>query len=158
MITFTRNFISKQMWHTRLLIALSSFTWSAFLFWGDDTFSRKTYELMAVFPQNLWATLFFIHGVFAIRSICCDENCVTKFCSKYGKKMDFIGDATLGMILWTSSTLMCFASHWPTKGTWLEQLLNYPPPAAMSGELWVAVYSWIYFIFAGADLMKGDKK
>lgn len=158
MTTFTKNFITKQMWHTRLLIALSSLTWAFLLSLGDDVFARKTYELMAaVAPQWLWCLMFAVHGLSAIHGIVCEE-CNSTFCSKWGSKLDFVFDSFLGMVLWTSSTLLCFAAHWPSTGTWLEQLLNYPPPAAMSGELWVAVYSWVYFIFAGADLMKGDKK
>ena len=150
MTTFTRTFLSKKMWHTRLLIALSSLTWAFFLFWGDDIFTRKTYELMAVVaPQWAWALGFLVHGIFGIRSIVCEE-CEEYICSNWGKHINFVFDSTLGMVLWTSSTLLCFSSHWPTTGTWIEQILNYPPPAAMSGELWVAVYSWIYFIFAGA--------
>ena len=100
-------------------------------------------------PEWVWGVAFLIHGVFAICSLKCEPTCPINH-----KKINFVGDAMLGMFLWTSSTLLCFAAHWPSTGTWLEQILNYPPPAAMSGELWVAVYAWIYFIFSGSDLLK----
>lgn len=155
MATFTRTFLTKQMWHTRLLIALSSLTWAFLLFWSNDVFTRKTYELMAqLAPQVVWASLFFIHGIAAIRSIVCEE-CSATFCRKWGRELSFVSDSLLGMLLWTSSTLLCFAAHWPTTGSWIQQLASFPAPAAMAGEFWVAVYSWVYFIFTGADIMKG---
>lgn len=152
MTSFTRNFLTKQMWHTRLLIALSSLTWAGLLFLPVDIFARKTYELMSkAGPEWLWGVLFMIHGIAAVWALNHENETPLK------AKIRFVFDASLGMILWTSSTLLCFASHWPTQGDWIAQILNYPPPAAMSGELWVAIYSWIYFIFCGSDLIKDCK-
>jgi hypothetical protein len=126
---------------TRLLLAMGSFTWAILLAWPGDLFTpaRTTYKLMAVVaPELFWALAFLVHGVWAIYTL-------TTGCRN---RASLIMDAFLGCVLWTSSTLLCFAAHWPhgiTTGV-LDQIMQYPMPAAMSGELWMSIASWWCFV------------
>jgi hypothetical protein len=127
------------MLHTRLLLALSSFTWAAFLLLPGTLFApgRQTYVIMgAIANENVWGILFMLHGGIALYTLLTEtRNSVT-----------LALDGFLGCILWTSSTTACFAAHWPNGATWLTSLYAYNPPAAMSGELWVAIASWWHLI------------
>ena len=131
--------LHSPMVNTRLLIALSSLTWAALLFYPGDLFteSRRTYTLMAVLmPELMWATLFLIHGVAALLTLRFDlRSHDTLLC-----------DAFLGCFLWTASTGACFAAHWN------GSFATYVPPAAMSGEIWIMVFSWWYLLRHWSEL------
>lgn len=124
---------------TRLLIALSSLTWALLLFYPGELFtvSRKTYSIMAMIaPEEVWGMLFAVHGVAAFWAL---NKCLDR-------RLTMILDASLGCLLWTTSTAACFAAHWT------GNFFTYTPPAAMSGEVWIAVFSWWYLIRHWADL------
>jgi hypothetical protein len=131
--------LESQMQNTRLLLAFSSLTWAFLLtFSGFDLFTnRQTYSIMEIIcREEIWAALFAIHGVFALYSLKSEINC----------SLFVIMDGFLGCLLWTTSTTACFAAHWPHVGTFLQNIAAYNPPAAMSGELWVAIASWWHMI------------
>ena len=133
------HLLNSPMVNTRLLIAFSSLTWALLLFWPGDLFieSRKTYSVMAqILPELCWAMLFLLHGVVSLHVVYRD------FCNRYSVCID----ALLGCLLWTSSTIACFAAHWT------GDLSAYVPPAAMSGEIWVMAFSWWYLVRHGAEL------
>ena len=141
--TLLQSLIDSPMKNTRLLIALSSLTWAVLLFWSGDLFeaSRKTYAIMAqIASEPVWATLFLLHGILAFWTLKTSAN----------NKLSLWGDAFLGCILWTTSTFACFIAHWPN-GDFLTAFATYNPPAAMSGELWVAIFSWWSFVRHWAD-------
>jgi hypothetical protein len=92
--------------------------------------------MAAIMPELAWALAFLVHGL--VSMICLTQ----QTCNRY----TFSLDATLGVLLWTSSTVACFAAHWT------GSFSSYVPPAAMSGEIWIMVFSWWYFIRHWAEL------
>lgn len=131
--------LESQMKNTRLLIALSSITWAILLAWPGTLFERPTYHFMSMIAsENVWAMLFLLHGWFSLIALK----------SKTLNRLTLIFDAWFGCILWTVSTAACFTSHWPfdMQVAFIDKLAIYDPPAAMSGELWVSIFSWWYVI------------
>jgi hypothetical protein len=81
--------------------------------------------MAAIANENLWAIAFLISGSVGMYSVVMNiRNYIT-----------LVFESILGSLLWSTSTIACFAAHWPQKETFLEALAAYPPPAAMSGEL-----------------------
>jgi hypothetical protein len=110
-----------DMWATRFTLALGAIFWGIMLFWPGETFDRPTYTLMAKFaPEWTWAGLFLIQGLYAMYDVLCPGN--------RGKFTLFI-DAILGCVLWTLSCICMLLSV-------------YPPPAAIAGEIALALASW----------------
>lgn len=113
---------------TRLGLAAGSFLWAVLLFWPGQLFdpSRATYHLMSLIAsENIWGGAFLLQGVVMTYSLLWG----------YRSRIFFIADALLGCVLWTSSTLACFLSHY-------HSLATYQPPAAMAYELVGAGLSW----------------
>lgn len=125
---------------TRLLLCMGSLTWAMLLGLPSDIFvpGRTTYTLMAaVAPERVWALAFLVHSIWGLYTLSTGVR----------NHVALTMDALLGCVLWTGSTLLCFAAHWPYHLTgFTNQLFNYPMPAAMSGELWVAVASWWHLV------------
>lgn len=131
--------IDSPLLATRLWLSAGALFWSIMLFWPSDLFSsRSTYFLMSkVAPESVWATAFLVQSVWAFYTL------------RTGTRnmVSLTMDAMLGCILWTSTTLLCFASLWPSQyPSFLEQLFNYPPPAAMSGEVILSFASWWHLV------------
>ena len=100
---------------------------------------RVTYTFMAIIaPEYLWGLLFGLHSVMSMYSLLSGERSYTTL----------ILDGLLGCLLWTTSTIACFAAHWPQAPglNFLDTLLNYPPPAAMSADIVMAGYAWWHMI------------
>ena len=128
--------LESQMRMTRLLLALASLTWAILLLLPGATFVRPHYDLMvAIAPENIWGLLFLLHGVVAIWTL------------KNGTrdKITLLFDGFLGCILWTTATFTGFAVYWHG-GLSIDAFLSYRPPAALSGDLWVAIASWWHLI------------
>lgn len=135
-MTFKMILLESHMRVTRLLLALASLTWALFLLLPGTLFVRPHYELMAAIAnEEIWGILFAIHGVVAIWTL------------KTGTrtKITLMFDGFLGCILWTTSTIACFAVYWEG-GFTTHAFLTYQPPASLSGELWVAIASWWHLI------------
>lgn len=120
----------------RLLIAMGSLTWFFLLIDPTVLFTnnRTTYMVMReIASEGAWAKGFAISGALGL---------ITVLLGVKSRKW-LIADALLASLLWTSSTLACFAAHWPPyPPNFLGQLMAYAPPAAMSGEFWLSVAAW----------------
>lgn len=134
-----------RMQMTRLIIAVSSITWGVGLLEPVILFTpaRTTYSVMAaIMPENAWGMLFMISGVAGLWSLLLGNR----------NKTSLVLDSLLGALLWSSSTLACFAAHWPHNIVgWFNQLAAYPAPVAMSGEVWLSVAAWWHFVRHVAD-------
>lgn len=135
------------MRQTRLWLALSSLTWAFLLSGRDVVFSdkRTTYHVMReLMSEDMWALVFLVHGVLAIWTLL------------WGCKKPAVltTEAIVGCLVWTSSTVACFAAHWPTGPefpTWVDQFHKFAAPAAMSGEFWLSVAAWLRLVLYWAD-------
>lgn len=132
---------------TRLGLIVGSFLWAVFLLLPVQLFptaeqlaagkGRATYALMArVAPENVWGFLFLLTAVIAAYALF----------SGVRNRATLLLDGVLGCVLWTGSTAACFAAYWPMHVSFMEAIAAYPPPAAMSGELVMAFYSWWHMI------------
>lgn len=132
---------------TRLGLIFGSLLWAFFLILPVPLFptmeqissggGRVTYTVMALIaPENLWALLFLINAIATAYSLF----------YKVRSRITLLLDGVLGCVLWTGSTVACFAAHWPLLDGFFASLAAYPPPAAMSGEIVMAFYSWWHMI------------
>lgn len=130
--------LGSLLWAIQLALPVALFPTAAQVVSGEG---RRTYTLMAYFPEDLWAVLFLIHAVWSLYTILTGvRNTVT-----------LALDGFLGCVLWTSATVACFAAYWPLNRPFLDALAQYPPPAAMSGEVVMALFSWWHMIRFWAD-------
>lgn len=138
MKALAKTLLDSQMTTTRLVLALSSLTWAMLLLLPGELFvGRQTYAVMALIAnENVWGSLFLVHGVFAIYTLA----------SNTANRVTLCLDGFLGCVLWTASTASCFYAHWPHSASVWESLAAYRPPAAMSAELWLSVASWVHLI------------
>lgn len=105
----------------RFSLALGAILWGLMLFWPGETFDRPTYTLMSKFaPELAWASLFLVQGMYAMYDVL--------FPSEKSRTA-MILDAALGCVLWTLSCICMLFSV-------------YPPPAAIAGEISLALASW----------------
>jgi len=108
---------------TRFTLALAEFIWAITLLWIGETFARPTYAGMAILlPENAWGILFFvmasIQGILLI---------LRDFSSKFAVIFSAV-NATIWIYICVSMYMSV-----------------YPPPAAISGELALALAaSWIF--------------
>lgn len=136
------------MWYsdleaTRFSLAFGSLLWSMMLFWPGELFTpvRTTYHLMAtIAPEHIWAALFALQGSVMVYSLLWG----------YRSQLSFVSDAVLGCLLWTSTTVACFLSHFQTWAT-------YQPPAAMSYEVMGMLASWWCLVRYTFPKKKGEE-
>lgn len=144
-------FVTDKMAMTRLGLGVGSLFWALQLSLPIELFptaeqiaqgkGRMTYAIMAFIPEQIWATLFLVHGLSCLYSLY--SNARTRYTLWF--------DAVLGMLLWTGSTVSCYVAHWPKTVPLLEAIWVYAPPAAMSGEAIMACYAWWYMLRHWAD-------
>lgn len=93
------------------------------LFWPGDTFSRPTYSVMAnVFNETAWALVFLVSSVTQITIVLQND-----FHSRFARYF-----AGWNAVLWFSVVMGMLLSV-------------YPPPAAIAGEIALAVGAlWIW--------------
>ncbi len=108
---------------TRLVLGLAELTWAVLLIWPGATFGRPTYNGMAaVMAEEAWALVFALSAVTQLTIVIRQDY----YCwqARYF--------AAWNMVLW------CFVV--------VSMLLSvYPPPAAISAEIVLAVASlWIW--------------
>lgn len=120
--------LTSSLWDTnlvfsRLLLGVAEFFWFLLLIWPGDTFGRPTYNGMAVvMPEQAWALLFLLSSVTQITIVIRrDFHC---WLARYF--------AAWNMVLW------CFVV--------ISMMLSvYPPPAAISAEITLALAAiWIW--------------
>ena len=112
---------NSDMITTRVSLAIGSLVWGILLLWPTVLFtpSRTTYRLMAdIADENVWGVVFVVHGVLSLYQLI----------SRELKEDAVLANNLIGCILWTSSTVACFASHFQSWDT-------YSPPAAMSADV-----------------------
>lgn len=108
---------------TRFLLGLAELIWALALFWPGDTFSRPTYTSMAqVADEEFWAVVFLTTSFMQFHILLHD--------SYYSAQARVF--AAWNAVLWIYVAISMYMSV-------------YPPPAAISGELAMAVgASWIF--------------
>ncbi len=105
---------------TRFTLAVAEILWAVMLFWPGDTFGRPTYSLMAAtMPEHVWAMTFLITGFLQIAII---------LRGKYHCR-DARIFAFWSFLLWNYTVVSMLLSV-------------YPPPAAIGGEVALALSSW----------------
>lgn len=127
-MTDRRNALHRVMWETdligsRITLALAELLWSIMLFWPGDTFDRPTYTMMAsVFREEYWAVIFLVSAIIQISIVLSNKMHTTASWFFAGWNFTLWGYTVWSMI---SSV--------------------YPPPAAIGGEIALAISSgWIW--------------
>lgn len=107
----------------RFLLAIAELIWAAALFFPGDTFGRPTYEVMStIMSENAWAFLFAIMGMTQL-SILATGNYHERFPVWF---------AAVNQTVWWFVVISMYMSV-------------FPPPAAISGEMALAIgASWVW--------------
>ena len=108
---------------TRFTLAIAELLWAISLLWPGDTFNRPTYTLMSLLmSETCWAYIFLVTGLFQILIL---------MYANYHSKVAIIF-AAWNSLLWWYVVVSMYMSV-------------YPPPAAISGELALALgASWVF--------------
>lgn len=129
--------ITHALWDTdlvssRIVLGIAEFFWFVLLIWPGETFGRPTYNGMAkVMPEEAWALVFAISSITQLTIVVRqDYHC---WLARYF--------AAWNMVLWLFVVISMLLSV-------------YPPPAAISAEITLAmaaVWIWIRpFLLIGA--------
>lgn len=130
----SRALFDSDLIATRLALFIAEALWAVMLFWPGDTFDRPTYSEMAkLAPELVWATAFGISAVLQI-SIVVYQQCGRAWAHLF---------AAWNASLWCASVVLM------VKGV-------YPPPAAIGGEVALAV-SALWIAIRPAILQKGER-
>ena len=120
--------LTRILWDTdlvasRFTLAIGEFAWAVMLLWAGDSFGRPTYAHMAlVANEELWGLVFALSGATQLSILLLND-----FHSKFARY--FAG--------W-NSMLWCYT-------VWSMLASVYPPPAAIGGEIALALASlWIW--------------
>ena len=119
---------------TRLALFIAEALWTVMLFWPGDTFDRPTYSEMArLAPEMMWAAAF---GISAVLQICVViyQQCHKSWAHTF---------ACWNAALWCASVVLMLKSV-------------YPPPAAIGGEVALAV-SALWIAIRPVILKKGER-
>ena len=130
----SRALFDSDLIASRLGLFLAEALWAIMLFWPGDTFDRPTYSEMAkLAPELVWATAFCLSATLQICIV------IYRQCERTWAHLFSCWNA----MLWCSSVLL---------------MLNgvYPPPAAIGGELALAV-SALWIAVRPAILQKGER-
>ena len=130
----SRALFDSDLIATRLALFMAEALWSIMLFWPGSTFDRPAYSEMAkLAPELVWATAF---GISAVLQICI---VVYRQCCKPWAHIF----AAWNALLWCASVVL---------------MVNgvYPPPAAIGGEVAMAV-SALWIAIRPAILQKGER-
>ncbi len=130
----SRALFDSDLIATRLALFIAGALWAIMLFWPGDTFDRPTYsEMGKLAPELVWATAF---GISSVLQICI---VVYRQCCKPWAHIF----AAWNALLWCASVVLM------VKGV-------YPPPAAIGGEVAMAV-SALWIAIRPAILQKGER-
>lgn len=118
----SRALFDSDLVATRLALFLAEALWSLMLFWPGDTFARPTYSAMGlVAPELAWALAFGVSSVLQLAIVVYEHQ-------RYRWAHMF---AAWNAVLWLASVSLMIAGV-------------YPPPAAIGGEIALAVSAlWI---------------
>lgn len=130
----SRALFDSDLIASRLTLFLAEALWAVMLFWPGDTFDRPTYsEMSKLAPELVWALAF---GISAMLQICI---VIYRQCGHIWAHIFACWNA----MLWCSSVMLML------KGV-------YPPPAAIGGEVALAV-SALWIAIRPAILQKGER-
>ena len=130
----SRALFDSDLIATRLALFVAEALWAIMLFWPGDTFDRPTYSEMGKLATELvWATAF---GISAVLQICI---VIYRQCAKSWAHAFACWNAAL----WCASAVLML------KGV-------YPPPAAIGGEVSLAV-SALWIAIRPAILQRGER-
>lgn len=116
----SRLLFDTNMVTIRILLAIAEFLWGILLLWPGDTFGRPTYNIMSsVMPENRWGIVFLMTSAMQITIVAKED-----FHSREARYFAFCN-----MLLWAFVVLSMMKSV-------------YPPPAAISGEIALAMAAW----------------
>ena len=107
---------------TRLSLALAELLWAVMLLWPGDTFIRPTYFMMSlVANEATWAFVFLFSGIYQVYLVAAQK----------------VRTRQAELFAWFNAVVWCC-----TVGFMLASV--YPPPAAIGGEVSLAVAAlWI---------------
>lgn len=112
---------------TRFLLGFSELVWGFSLLWPGATFGRPTYHgMQAAMPEDVWAAVFLLTGFIQWKLL---------FSCEYHTKRA-ITFAFYNTALWVFVVVSMYLSV-------------YPPPAAISGELGLALGACWIFVRSG---------
>ena len=130
----SRALFDSDLIASRLALFIAEALWAIMLFWPGDTFDRPTYsEMSKVAPELVWATAF---GISAVLQICI---VIYQQCGRTWAHVFACWNAGL----WCASVGLMLAGV-------------YPPPAAIGGEVALAV-SALWIAIRPAILQKGER-
>lgn len=130
----SRALFDSDLIASRLALFLAEALWSVMLFWPGDTFGRPTYsEMSKLAPELVWAAAF---GISAVLQICI---VIYRQCERTWAHLFACWNA----MLWCLSVMLML------KGV-------YPPPAAIGGEVALAL-SALWIAIRPAILQKGER-
>jgi len=120
--------LSRALWDsdliaTRITLFFGEMLWAIMLLWNGDTFSRPTYAHMAVIMnEELWAIIFAVSAITQLTIVLMDD-----MHSKFARYF-----AGWNAVLWVYVAWSMLASV-------------YPPPAAIGGEIALALGAlWVW--------------
>ena len=130
----SRALFDSDLIATRLALFLAEALWSIMLFWPGDTFERPTYSAMVQHaPEMVWACAFGVSAVLQL-SIVLYQQCATLWARLF---------AIWNAALWLAAVVLMIAGV-------------YPPPAAIGGEVALAV-SALWIAIRPAILHRGER-
>lgn len=128
----SRAFFDSDLIASRMSLFLAETCWAVMLFWPGNTFDRPTYSLMSeIAPELVWALAFAISAALQISIIALD------LCHTWHARWF----AAWNGVLWAATVVLMLASV-------------YPPPAAIGGEIALAVAA-VWIAIRPAILAKG---
>lgn len=119
----------------QFLIGIASIGWALMLAWPGETFERQTYAMMAVIGHELaWAAMFLFVGFTNLHNVVAEffrpwPTLVSKF------------DAFITAVVWITAVVAIL-------------LAQSPPPAAIAGEIALAVAAFWLFVRSDLPLIK----
>ena len=119
----TRSLFDTNMVSSRIMLAIAEMLWAVLLFWPGDTFGRPTYTVMShIMNEEAWASVFLLSSITQATIILRHEfHC---WAARYF--------AAWNAVLWCVVVVSMLLSV-------------YPPPAAISGEITLAIAAfWIW--------------
>lgn len=121
---------------TRFLLGVAELLWAATLLWPGDTFGRPTYHgMQQMFNEETWGFIF-LFSSFMQFQILANRNFHNALAVTF---------AGWNSLLW----IFCVVSMY---------MSVYPPPAAISGELALALgASWV-FVRSGSPAIKTERR
>ena len=121
--TLTEVLWDSELTSSRVLLSMGELFWGIMLLWEGETFNRLPYERMSgIMEENSWAFVFLLSSIIQLYIVMID-----KYHSRFSRYF-----ACWTAVLWSYVSVSILLSI-------------YPPPAAIGGELALAISAiWIW--------------